>query len=287
METKKSYGKRGTRDCPISLSHYYTGCKRLLGPQWHPEMEVLYVKSGQLTYLVAEIPISLSTGDILILVPEQIHQMVSHSPDVDVRYLTFSLDALSLSDYHVFQREFVQPLRNGLLETPQILRPGHPAYDRVYGILCELHTHTFYSPNYKIHFYVSTVALCAALVPWCKKKENFLPEIQIANATVHKSIMYLHNHYGRPITLKTVAKYVHLNPCYLSSLIKKETGKTFLQHLIRIRIDAAEYLLRRDDLSMSEVAEKAGFGSESMFFRRFKQIMGMTPKEYQKQNKNA
>ena len=209
--------------------------------------------------------------------------MGTHSPDVDVRYLTFSLDALELPDYHVFQKEFVQPLRDGLLQVPQILRSEHPAHDQILQILCDLHTHRPYSPNYKIHLYASTVALCAALIPWCKKVENVLPEIQIANTTVHKAIMYLHNHYAEPFTLNTVAKRVHLNPSYLSSLIKKETGQTFMQHLTRIRIDAAAYLLRREDLSMSEVAEKAGFGSEAVFFRKFKAIMGMTPKAYRKQ----
>lgn len=282
METRKSYRKRGTRDCPISLSHYYVGCRRTNAPCWQPEMMVLYVRSGQLTYVVEDTPISLSVGDVLIIAPEQVHQMTAHSPDVDVRYLTFSLDALVLSDYHIFQKEFVQPLRDGLLELPQVLRPGHPAHDRVYEILCELHTHTFYSPNYKIHFYVSTVSLCAALLPWCKKKETALSQVHIANATVYKAIIYLHNHYGEPITLNTVAKYVHLNPCYLSSLIKQETGKTFSEHLAQIRIEAALYLLRRDDLSMSEVAEKAGFGSEAMFYRKFKAVMGMTPTAYRR-----
>ena len=202
---------------------------------------------------------------------------------LNVRFLTFSLDALELPDYHFFQQEFVKPLRNGLLEIPQVLRPDHPAHDQVHSILSELHTHTHYSPNYKIHFFVATISLCAALLPWCKKKENILPAIQISNASVYKAIMYLHNNYGKPITLEAVAKFVHLNPSYLSDLIRKETGKTFSQHLTRIRVDAAEYLLRRDDLSMSRVAEKAGFGSESMFFRKFKAAMGMTPKEYQKQ----
>ena len=55
--------------------------------------------------------------------------------------------------------------------------------------------------------------------------------------------------------------------------------------MTRIRIDAATFLLRRDDLSMSEVAEKAGFGSEAMFFRRFKAATGMTPKAYRKQQR--
>ena len=180
MEIHKSYSKRGTRDCPISISHYYVGCKHPKEPQWHPEMKVLYLRSGQLTYVVEDAPVSLSTGDVLIIAPEQVHEMTAYSPDVDVRYLTFSLDALELPDYHVFQQEFVKPLRSGLLEMPQVLRSEHPAHDQVHSILSELHTHTYYSPNYKVKFYAATVSLCAALVPWCKKKENVLPETPVS-----------------------------------------------------------------------------------------------------------
>jgi len=282
METQKNYRKWGTRDCPISLTHFHVGMTRM-PYHWHPEMEILYVKEGQLSYLVDEQPVPLSTGDILILTPEQAHQIASHSPDVDVRRLTFSLDGLELPDYHVFQKEFVQPLRNGLLAVPQVLHPDHPAHKRIYQILTELHTPPIYTPGYRVFFYGSVVYLCALLRPWCEKKADILPEIHIKNATVHKAIMYLHNQYAKPVTLNMVAKQVHLNPCYLSTLIKQETGMTFLQYLAKIRIEAATYLLRRDDLSMSEVAEKAGFGSESVFFRRFKAAMGMTPKAYRKQ----
>lgn len=283
MEIRKSYRKWGTRDCPISLLHFHAGMKVIPYAHWHPEVEILFLKAGQVTFLVEEQRISLSAEEVLLIAPEQSHRIIAYSPDVDVRYLTFSLDVLELPDYHVFQKKFVQPLRSGTLELPQVLRAGHPAHRQIYGILKELQTSPIYSPNYKIKFYAATVSLCAALLPWCKKKEDVLPEIQISNATVHKAIMYLHNRYAEPVTLEMVAKRVHLNPCYLSSLIRQETGRTFLQHLTRIRIEAAEFLLRRDDLSMSEVAEKAGFGSESVFFRRFKAATGMTPKAYQKQ----
>ena len=282
METQKSYRKWGTQDCPISL-RFFAGMKTRPYSHWHPEVEILFVEKGQATFLVEEQPISLSAEEVLIIAPEQPHRILVHSPDVLVRYLTFSLDVLELPDYHIFQKEFVKPLRSGELELPQVLRAEHPAHRQIYGILKELHAKPIYSPDYKIKFYAATVSLCAALLPWCKKKEDVLPEIRISNATVYKAIIYLHNHYTEPVTLDKVAKWVHLNPCYLSTLIKQETGMTFLQYLAKIRIEAAEYLLRRDDLSMSEVAEKAGFGSECVFFRRFKAATGMTPKAYRKQ----
>lgn len=227
MEKQKSYRKWGTRDCPISLLHFHAGMKVMPYAHWHPEVEILFVKEGRVTYLVEDQSVFLSVEDVLLIAPEQSHRIVASSPDADVRYVTFSLDVLELPEHHVFQKEFVQPLRSGALVLPQVLRPEHPAHRRVYEILKELHTHPIYTTNYKITFYAATVSLCAALIPWCKKKENIPSEILIANTTVHKAVMYLHNHYAEPVTLEMVAKRVHLNPCYLSALIKQETGQTF------------------------------------------------------------
>ena len=42
MEKQKNYRKWGTRDCPISLTHFQTGMTRM-PYHWHPEMEILYV----------------------------------------------------------------------------------------------------------------------------------------------------------------------------------------------------------------------------------------------------
>lgn len=283
MEKHKSYKKRGTPDCRISLSHYHAGIKMAPHPHWHPEIEILFAKTGQLTYLVDEHPISLATGDILILAPGQAHQLLTASPDVDVRYLIFSLDAVSLPQPHVFEQEFVQPLQSGLLQLPQVLRSDHPAHDQIHSLLSQLHTHPIYTANYKIIFYTYTVVLCSALLPWCKKADGFLPSDSTTSGAVHTATLYINNHYFQPITLSSVANRVHLNPNYLSTILKQQTGKSFLQYLTHVRVNAAVFLLRRDDLSMSQVAEAAGFGSEAMFYRRFKAIMGMTPRAYQKQ----
>lgn len=282
MEKHKSYKKRGTPDCPISLSYYRAGTKMPSHPHWHPEIEILFAKAGQLTYLVDEAPIFLATGDILILAPEQSHQLQTASPDADVRYLIFSLDAVALPQPHVFQQEFVQPLRSGLLQLPQVLRTDHPAHDQIHALLSQLHTHPIYTANYKMVFYTYTVVLCSALLPWCKKTDGFLPSDSTTRGAVHSATLYINNHYFEPITLNTVANRVHLNPNYLSTILKQQTGKSFLQYLTQVRVNAAAFLLRRDDLSMSEVAEKAGFGSEAMFYRKFKAAMGMTPKAYRK-----
>ena len=92
---------------------------------------------------------------------------------------------------------------------------------------------------------------------------------------------YIHNLYHQPLTLSDIAAQVHLHPNYLSNIFKVQIGHTVTEHIARTRVDAAKFILRRDALPMARVAELSGFPSERAFYRQFKKLTGMTPKEYQ------
>lgn len=99
---------------------------------------------------------------------------------------------------------------------------------------------------------------------------------------IRKAKQYIHDHYAEPLTLPCVAFEVGLNPSYLSTLFKKETGKNFLDYLMETRIDVAKELLVETDMSISEVAEKVGYNDMKYFYKRFRQQTGVSLKEYRK-----
>lgn len=100
------------------------------------------------------------------------------------------------------------------------------------------------------------------------------------NETVAKAIALMEERYHEEITVVSVAEQVHLNPVYLSRLIKKETGETFSDILLRIRLDKASTLLKDMNVKIYEIAERVGFKDGRYFGQVFKKNFGMTPKEY-------
>ena len=64
-------------------------------------------------------------------------------------------------------------------------------------------------------------------------------------------------------------------------------GITPKKYIISLKINKSCELLSGNKLSMSEIAEKCGFGESYYFSRRFKEYMGMSPKEYQKKYKSS
>ena len=86
--------------------------------------------------------------------------------------------------------------------------------------------------------------------------------------------------YLRTFNPQDLADHVSLNPTYLATVFKKETGLTIATYIMRRRIDTACNMLRYSEYSASQISEILAFSSQSYFIRCFKQIKGMTPYEY-------
>jgi two-component system response regulator YesN len=86
--------------------------------------------------------------------------------------------------------------------------------------------------------------------------------------------------FKEDLTLQIVADELSLHPVWLSQIIKKETGQTYLDHLTERRIERARELLRDTNLKIYEIAEQVGYHDLQHFGQIFKRRSGQTPKEY-------
>jgi AraC-like DNA-binding protein len=85
---------------------------------------------------------------------------------------------------------------------------------------------------------------------------------------------------GGRLSLPEMARIANLSPSHLSAEFKRCFGVSPGLYQIRHRMDEARYLLKSSGLSVSEVAEKAGYPSLFQFSRMFKRIVGISPREY-------
>ena len=100
---------------------------------------------------------------------------------------------------------------------------------------------------------------------------------------VLQCLNYIDSHFNEKIYLENVAAEAGLNPCYLATLFKKETGKTFGNYLTDIRIETAKTLLIKTDYSYSEIAYSLAFCSQSHFTKTFRSRTGYTPRQFRMQ----
>ena len=106
------------------------------------------------------------------------------------------------------------------------------------------------------------------------KKEN------LYSKPILTCLNYIDSHFNEKITLEIVADQIGLNPCYLATLFKKETGQTFGEYILSIRIETSKALLTKTDYSYAQIAYSLAFCSQSYFTKIFHSETGYTPREY-------
>lgn len=104
----------------------------------------------------------------------------------------------------------------------------------------------------------------------------------VYNPKVSRILDFVAQHYARPITLAQIAAATDLSVSRVSHLVKQNTGKSVLQHIMQLRIQKARQLLERSSLGCSEIAYKLGFCDQSYFIKHFKRLTGITPRRYRR-----
>ena len=87
-------------------------------------------------------------------------------------------------------------------------------------------------------------------------------------------------HLRDNITLSTLAKQANVSPRTFSRRFTADTGITPMQWILRARIDHARELLERTDLTVTQIAETTGLGSDTNLRRHFGSIVGASPTTY-------
>ncbi len=96
---------------------------------------------------------------------------------------------------------------------------------------------------------------------------------------------YIERYYNEDITLKLVADLFHYNSAYLGKIFKRETGDYFNGYLHKVRIDEAKKLLLDKRYKVYEISKLVGYSNSDYFYKNFKLYEGISPKEYQMQNR--
>lgn len=99
-------------------------------------------------------------------------------------------------------------------------------------------------------------------------------------AMLFDALAYMEAHCGEHLGRDEVARAVHISPSHFSFLIRKESGATFTELLMRMRADRAAELLARSDKPLATIALECGFHDQSHFTKVFKRLRGSTPRAF-------
>jgi AraC-like DNA-binding protein len=93
--------------------------------------------------------------------------------------------------------------------------------------------------------------------------------------------------YAQPLDVEALARGVHMSAGHLSREFRRAYGESPYSYLMTRRIERAMALLRRGDMSVTEVCFAVGSSSLGTFSTRFTELVGMPPSVYRREATHA
>lgn len=122
------------------------------------------------------------------------------------------------------------------------------------------------------------------LARWLRKTLDALISIfpkQISlPPVVERALKYMRERCDEPIRREVVARACGVSDSHLNELFKQSMGRPFREILRRIRVEKAAEMLSNQQADLADVAAACGFCDQSHLTRVFREVRGITPKDF-------
>ena len=252
----------------------YGSCQPLqhFGPAVRPNYLIYFITDGKGIFQSGDNKFSLHAGEGFIIRPNQ--QAFFQADEADPwSYLWIGFDGTRCGEYlsaigldegqFTFRSPDGETLREIVQEMLKYNTAGIENDFQLQGLLCR-----FFS------CLARSLSIPLSSVPK-NDRENFY---------VRRAVEFVHYNYANHITVSDMAKYVSLNRSYLFTLFQRVLKISPQEFLTTFRLTRAKEQLRLTNATVAAIAQSVGYRDPLVFSKAFKQMTGMTPVQYRKQN---
>lgn len=226
---------------------------------WHYDCELLYVEKGSIDIFCGKKNHRLTGGELLYVDSGQVHYMKARDPETVLIVIIFNYDIL---------RPYMGDLR---LKSPK-LKGSYPIpqiYREIRDILLK-----------KPPFFAGEAAgKIIAMMASIYRNEELAPR-DATDKTAERLMELLEaiSDNCDEYDFQRSVSFMNMSEAYFSRYFKESTGISFSSYLNYVRTEKAVALLKSgEDLTVTEIAERCGFGTIRNFNRIFKGLTGHSP----------
>lgn len=243
-----------------------------------PDSRIIYLISGELTYVIGEGKRErLSPGKLLYIPAGTVYRLKS-------KYMRAVVAAFDFTDEFGGEGEWLAPVAAEsaadmnvhtvcgmpVFESPILLEDVESERDNFIRM-----ANIFTSAE---GFYLAELSAMLKLL--LIKIAEHSDERALPSSMVENLDGYIRENIHDEISNTELGAIFGYHPFYISRVLKDKKGITLHQYVIAYRIKYAMSLLRYTDRAIADIADETGFTDASYFTKSFKAQFGMTPKEY-------
>ena len=257
----------------------------------HPSMifpgfrfELVYVTSGDAIHITENTETPIRTGDCIIIDNGVRHgfRLIEGKP---LSVMESSFEYSLIDDTPSRFKTLTEIAKHNMIiasyESPKpiesfVFHDGDGAVLKIFNEI--LGEHEAKRPGYQAMVKYKTLEIILfGLRSYFEKKmpENYSPPIK-------KIIDYMNYGYMSNIPLKDFAKNLNIPFRSLSRQFQREVGVSYTKYVQERKISESYNLLTESDESVEYIAQSVGFSDSKQFREKFKELTGMTPREYRK-----
>lgn len=272
-------------DFPCIASHVRLSRQLYPGApwHWHRTVELFYVESGSLEYIIPEGRFLFPPGSGGFLNANVLHSSRIASDSQPTVQLLHMFDPVFLAGERGsrIERKYILPLT---ATGPRLLplHPDDPAQAKILARLKE----SFALPDGQWGYELRLRAVLSEL--WLALIDLARPTMEAGNAAapsdalIKSLLVYIHENYARNLSVDELAAAVHISRRACFRVFRENLRMTPLEYLRQYRLSKARTLLESTDLPITEIAYECCLGSSSYFGKTFREAFGCTPGGYRR-----
>lgn len=270
------------RDFPLKVKRMAPQNVTMVHRHEFTELVIIYNGKGQ--HVTGENkPVELSAGNILIIPKGVYHQYLDEN--LHLLNIIFENDLLPLPLLDVYSIPYFNMVFKGNPANPEIFRITGDELKEVLSLAEKLETEL---AENKPGCQFAATALFMQIVIFLaraiagKVETSYSPHIGIS-----RTIEYMHKHFTEKISIEELAENTGMSMSSLLRHFKRINGTSPKEYLLLLRINYACELLDTTNMSIDEIAFKAGFNDSNYFSREFRKTTGLTPSKYRTERRNG
>jgi AraC family transcriptional regulator, melibiose operon regulatory protein len=256
----------------------------------HDYMEMMFVYRGSCTVTVKGKKVVLNKGELLLINKETPHRVGATTKQDIIINIIMKQDYLSpsflrrLSQKSIISQFMIESLVSKRQQNHYLIfQPGEQTkiLEVMENLMCE-----FFDPDFCSEEIIDSymVVLFSTLLRYNNNPTRYELSNHHTEASLVKFLRYIEEHY-RDCSLVDMGQTFGFHPSYLSTLLKKGTGKSFKELLQIQRLNQAALFLSHSDLPIPQIAEEVGYSSVTFFYKKFKELFHETPYSYKEKHR--